>query len=343
VEGLVAAVAIALPSRFAPTAEFWRGRRVFLTGHTGFKGAWLTLWLTSLGAEVRGYALAPESTPNIYAALALDGMCESSIADIRDDERLTHVLRDFRPDIAIHMAAQSLVRRSYVIPAETFAVNVQGTVNFFDACRHADSLRASIVVTTDKCYENREWLLAYREDDPLGGRDPSARAKPARNWRRRPIAGHFSPTGSPWPWRRPVRATFLAAAIGAKIELSLTRYGLFLPASSSPFATRNPSAPGSTSSIPWPVSHAGPRPLRGGRWLCHRVQFWAPDGPTPARALHRGTNDCILGGRRELARLFQSRRAARGRDARARHGALIVILYAVAASRLRKATKVDCR
>jgi CDP-glucose 4,6-dehydratase len=116
-----------------------------LTGHTGFKGAWLTLWLTSLGAEVRGYALAPESTPNIYAALALDGMCESSIADIRDDERLTHVLRDFRPDIAIHMAAQSLVRRSYVIPAETFAVNVQGTVNFFDACRHADSLRASIV------------------------------------------------------------------------------------------------------------------------------------------------------------------------------------------------------
>ncbi len=163
--------------RFAPTEAFWRGKRVFLTGHTGFKGTWLTLWLAELGAEVAGYALELDTEPSMFAALALDELCHSRIADIRDEERLAGAVRAFRPHILIHMAAQPLVRRSYREPLATFAINVQGTANVLEACRGVEELRAVVIVTTDKCYENHEELRPYREDEPLGGRDPYSASK----------------------------------------------------------------------------------------------------------------------------------------------------------------------
>jgi nucleoside-diphosphate-sugar epimerase len=168
---------MARTSRFHPTPEFWRGKRVFVTGHTGFKGSWLTLWLAELGARVRGYALTPDTEPSMFRALAIDGVCDSIIADVRDQDHLAAAMAEFRPDVAIHLAAQSLVRPSYRDPLGTFATNVQGTANFLEGCRGVDWLRAVVVVTTDKCYLNRERLAPYDEDEPLGGRDPYSASK----------------------------------------------------------------------------------------------------------------------------------------------------------------------
>jgi CDP-glucose 4,6-dehydratase len=164
-------------SRFHPTPEFWGGKRVLVTGHTGFKGAWLTLWLAELGARMGGYALAPDTEPSMFRALAIDGVCDSVIGDVRDPDRLAAAIAKFRPDVAIHLAAQSLVRPSYRDPLGTFATNVQGTANFLEGCRAVDTLRAVVVVTTDKCYLNREQLAPYDEDEPLGGRDPYSASK----------------------------------------------------------------------------------------------------------------------------------------------------------------------
>lgn len=175
-EGVVNKVAEPM-SLFAPTKSFWRGKRIFLTGHTGFKGSWLTLWLAHLGAEVRGYALAPDTNPAMFEALEVDSFCDSRIGDIRDASSLATAIGEFRPQIAIHMAAQPLVRRSYREPLQTFETNVQGTANFLEACRGIDTLRAVVVVTTDKCYENHGELRPYREDDPLGGHDPYSASK----------------------------------------------------------------------------------------------------------------------------------------------------------------------
>jgi len=163
--------------RFPVEAAFWRGRRVFLTGHTGFKGSWLWLWLGELGAVTRGYALPPETAPSMFQAAALEKRGEHLIGDIRDAARLRAGLREFQPEIVIHLAAQALVRRSYREPLETFATNIQGTANLLDACRGLPGLRAVVVVTTDKCYENRELLEPYREVDRLGGRDPYSASK----------------------------------------------------------------------------------------------------------------------------------------------------------------------
>lgn len=158
-------------------SEFWKQRRVFVTGHTGFKGAWLVNWLTALGASVGGYALAPNTEPSLFDILGLESKCEHVLGDVRDADALSAAIRQFQPDIAIHMAAQPLVRLSYEQPSETFAVNVQGTVNFLEAGRRQQSLKAAVVVTTDKCYVNREWAWSYRETDPLGGRDPYSASK----------------------------------------------------------------------------------------------------------------------------------------------------------------------
>ena len=163
--------------RFAPTEAFWRGKRVFLTGHTGFKGSWLTLWLSQLGARVRGYALAPDTPPSMFAALKLEEVCESVIGDVRDVYRLNGAMHEFQPQIVIHMAAQPLVRRSYREPLDTFAVNVQGTANLLEACRGVEELSAVVIVTTDKVYENHEIMHPYREDEPLGGYDPYSTSK----------------------------------------------------------------------------------------------------------------------------------------------------------------------
>lgn len=157
--------------------SFWQGRRVLLTGHTGFKGAWLGLWLESLGAEVIGYALAPETTPSLFDVAQVGRGITSIEGDLLDAKALAAAVTEHRPEIVFHLAAQSLVRRSYGEPALTFATNVQGTVNLLEAVRRSSSVRAVVVVTSDKCYENHEWPWGYRENDPMGGHDPYSASK----------------------------------------------------------------------------------------------------------------------------------------------------------------------
>lgn len=160
---------------------FWNNKKVFVTGHTGFKGSWLCLWLASLGAKVTGYALHPPTTPNLYELCQLDSMVHSVIADIREKDTLNRTLYDADPDIVIHMAAQPLVRMSYLSPAVTYETNVMGTVYLFEAVKYAANngkhVKAVINVTTDKCYENKNWPWGYRENDPLGGYDPYSNSK----------------------------------------------------------------------------------------------------------------------------------------------------------------------
>lgn len=156
---------------------FWRGRRVLVTGHTGFKGAWLCLWLEKLGAVVTGYALAPATTPSMFVDARVSDRVRSVIGDVCDHARLASVVADAKPEVAFHLAAQSLVRPSYADPVTTFATNVMGTVNVLDVLRRADGLLATIIVTSDKCYENREWVWPYRESDPMGGHDPYSASK----------------------------------------------------------------------------------------------------------------------------------------------------------------------
>ena len=157
---------------------FWRGRRVFLTGHTGFKGGWLALWLTRMGAEVTGYALpAPELS--LFRQARIDTLLTHVEGDIRDLAALEAAMTAANPEVVFHLAAQPLVRLSYQAPVETFATNVQGTVHVLDACRRMPDLRSVVCVTSDKCYENREWVWPYRESDPMGGHDPYSASKGA--------------------------------------------------------------------------------------------------------------------------------------------------------------------
>ncbi|MBT8519998.1 CDP-glucose 4,6-dehydratase [Polynucleobacter paneuropaeus] len=158
--------------------SFWSGKRVFMTGHTGFKGGWLSLWLTSMGAKVTGYALAPNTKPNFFELVGVEASLERShIGDIRDLEKLQKAMLQAKPEIVIHMAAQPLVRYSYVNPVETYATNVMGTVHILESIRVLDCVRAAVVITTDKCYENCERVAGYREDEPMGGYDPYSSSK----------------------------------------------------------------------------------------------------------------------------------------------------------------------
>jgi CDP-glucose 4,6-dehydratase len=156
-------------------ANIYRGKRVLITGHTGFKGSWLALWLNELGADVTGIALPPETQPNHWDLLAL-GTNEYRL-DIRDPEAIERAFLATKPDIVFHLAAQPLVRRSYREPLETWSTNVIGTANVLEACRQTPSVQAIVAITTDKCYENREWSWGYRESDPLGGHDPYSASK----------------------------------------------------------------------------------------------------------------------------------------------------------------------
>jgi CDP-glucose 4,6-dehydratase len=156
---------------------FWAGRRVLLTGHTGFKGAWLALWLDSLGARVTGFANGLPSEPSLYEVAQVGASLEDVSGDIRDPAALADALTSCRPEVVIHMAAQSLVRRSFVEPRETYETNVMGTVNLLDAIRRVPGVRAVVNVTSDKCYENREWEWPYREPEPMGGHDPYSNSK----------------------------------------------------------------------------------------------------------------------------------------------------------------------
>lgn len=157
----------------------WREKRVFLTGHTGFKGSWLSLWLQKKGAVVFGYALEPPTSPNMFTAAAIAEGMDSHVGDIRDQACLQREMKAFRPEIVIHLAAQSLVRLSYSQPLETYAVNTMGTANLLEAVRACEGVRSVVIVTTDKCYENQEWLWPYRENDRLGGYDPYSSSKAA--------------------------------------------------------------------------------------------------------------------------------------------------------------------
>ena len=158
-------------------ARAWHGRRVFLTGHTGFKGGWLALWLASLGAAVRGFALDPSTTPNLLTAARIPDLIDDVRGDIRDGAAVDRAMQDFQPEIVFHMAAQPLVRLSYLDPIGTYETNVLGTARVLDAVRRTPSVCAVVSVTTDKCYENKEWLWGYRETDPLGGYDPYSSSK----------------------------------------------------------------------------------------------------------------------------------------------------------------------
>ncbi len=161
----------------AVNLEFWKNKTILITGHTGFKGAWLSLWLQSLGANVIGYALQPPTTPSLYEkADVASGMVPIS-GDIRDLQHLKTVFNEHQPDIVFHLAAQSLVRYSYQNPIETYETNVMGTLNVLEAIRSVNSVRAVILVTTDKCYENKEWVWAYRENEAMGGHDPYSSSK----------------------------------------------------------------------------------------------------------------------------------------------------------------------
>jgi CDP-glucose 4,6-dehydratase len=158
--------------------EFWRGKRVFLTGHTGFKGGWLAMWLVKLGAEVHGYALRPPTEPSLYSVSNLSILLASStISNILDANALTNAMKAAQPDIVLHLAAQPLVRHSYAMPVETYAVNVMGTVNLLESVRQTPSVKSVVNVTTDKCYENREWIWPYRECEAMGGFDPYSSSK----------------------------------------------------------------------------------------------------------------------------------------------------------------------
>lgn len=157
--------------------ETYAGKKVFLTGHTGFKGSWMLAWLHLLGAQVKGYALAPETTPSLYSLLDGDQLCESVIADLGERDTLEKAILDFQPDFIFHLAAQPLVRLSYDIPVETFATNAIGTANLLDTVRRLEKPCTVVLITTDKVYENQEWVYPYRETDRLGGYDPYSASK----------------------------------------------------------------------------------------------------------------------------------------------------------------------
>jgi len=163
-----------------PDPAFWAGRRVLVTGHTGFKGAWLSLWLAELGATVTGFSDGVPTTPSLHALARLDELVDGRTGDVRDAVRVAEAVAQARPEVVLHLAAQPMVRRSFAEPVATYATNIMGTVHVLDAIRRAPGdVRVVIVVTSDKCYDNREWPWGYREDEPLGGHDPYSSSKGA--------------------------------------------------------------------------------------------------------------------------------------------------------------------
>jgi CDP-glucose 4,6-dehydratase len=210
----------------------WGGRRVLVTGHSGFKGGWLSLWLDQLGAKVTGLALEPPTSPSFFEQVRLGELVEDNIVDIRDEAGVRALLETARPEIVFHLAAQPLVRYSYECPVETYATNVMGTVHLLEACRKVDSIRAVVCITSDKCYENREWVWPYRENDPLGGHDPYSSSKAAaelvisayrRSFAKRPViasvrAGNVI-GGGDWALDRLVPDIVRALLTGEKVEI----------------------------------------------------------------------------------------------------------------------------
>lgn len=181
-------------------SSFWKDKKVLVTGHTGFKGAWLSLWLIHLGAKVRGISLSPNTIPSLFDQLGLVDHLDHQIGDVRDGELIHRLIKDWQPDVVFHLAAQPLVRRSYVEPVETWDVNVLGTIHVLEALKNLLHPCAAVFITTDKCYENREWLYGYRENDALGGHDPYSSSKAAAelaiaSWRRSFFSQRDVPVG----------------------------------------------------------------------------------------------------------------------------------------------------
>jgi len=160
-----------------PTMDFWKDKKVLITGHTGFKGSWLCLLLNQLGARIYGYALGPPTKPSLFEEARINDFVSSTISDIRDFDSLRIYIKQVQPEIVIHMAAQALVRESYKNPVDTYSTNVMGTVHLLEACRQTNGIKAIVNVTTDKCYENHEWHWGYRENEPMGGYDPYSNSK----------------------------------------------------------------------------------------------------------------------------------------------------------------------
>ena len=220
----------------SPSPGFWRGKRVLLTGHTGFKGAWLGHWLARLGASVSGLALAPDTEPSLFRQSGLEARLTSRLGDIRDLDIVRRSVAAARPEIVLHLAAQALVRRSYADPIGTFATNVQGTAHVLEACRGVDGLRVIVSVTSDKCYQERAHAAPYREDDPLGGGDPYSTSKAGAelvtaSWRRAFFATATPPVavataragnvigGGDWSADRLIPDCVRAFAAGKPVEL----------------------------------------------------------------------------------------------------------------------------
>jgi len=157
--------------------SFWQGKKVFVTGHTGFKGGWLSLWLQKMGAEVVGFSLPPTTSPSLFESANVDTNMKSIMGDIRNIENLISTIKESEPEIVFHLAAQALVRHSYQHPVETFSTNIMGTIHVLEALRDTPSVRAAVLITSDKCYENKEWIWGYRENDPMGGHDPYSSSK----------------------------------------------------------------------------------------------------------------------------------------------------------------------
>jgi CDP-glucose 4,6-dehydratase len=225
----------------APTGEFWRGRRVFLTGHTGFKGGWLAVLLERLGAKVTGYALAPPITPTLFETAGIGDLLTSEIGDLRDGARLRAAMAKAQPEIIFHLAAQALVRRARQDPVETFTSNVTGTVELLEAIRATPSVSAAVVVTSDKVYDNVEWPWAYREADRLGGKEPYGASKACceivvEAWRHAYLSG---------PERRVALATARAGNViggGDWAEDRLIPDAVRAFGAHAPLVVRNPSA-----------------------------------------------------------------------------------------------------
>lgn len=223
----------------AVTAGFWRGRRVLVTGHTGFKGAWLCWWLAHLGAKVAGFALAPPTSPSLFEASGLAAAIDSVRGDVRDGPALERAFGVHRPEIVFHLAAQSLVRRSYREPIETFATNVLGTVQCLESARRCDAVRAVVLATTDKCYRNRGDGRAYRESDELGGDDPYSASKACAELAAHAYRRSFLDTG------RALAATVRAGNViggGDWAEDRLVPDALRAFAAGRPLEVRNPDA-----------------------------------------------------------------------------------------------------
>ena len=162
-----------------PNRSFWKNKRVLLTGHSGFKGSWLALWLSNLGARVTGISLPPLTEPNLFSLIKSENLIDSRYIDIRDAEQLAKVTKEISPHLVFHLAAQPLVRAGYRNPLETFSSNIMGTANLLESLRGVDSVQAAVIITTDKVYQNREWPHPYRENDTLGGHDPYSSSKAA--------------------------------------------------------------------------------------------------------------------------------------------------------------------